>query len=229
MDPRLRRWFGDYLHEAAARYRDDLELVRQYHPGGPLLEVGAMPCHFTFCLQRLGMPVVAVDLAPERLAGFIHRHGLTVLPCDIEREPLPLHGERFDLILFNEVFEHLRLDPLLALRHLRQTLAPRGILILTTPNLYSLRTTLSFLAGRGFNNPLVEWQKEQWLGHAGHVREYSTREMRRLLEASGFTVRRVTYRSRRPTPWRKGGRLLDAGRALVPRWRESQVVIAEGS
>ncbi len=228
VDPRLRAWFLDYLHESAPRYRDDLALVRRHHRGGAILEVGAFPFQFSYCLARLGFEARAVDLEPRRLAPFVERHGLAAVRCDVEREPIPLGGGRAPLILLSEVFEHLHHDPLQALRHLHAALAPGGVLILTTPNLYSLRTTLSFLAGRSINDPVTEWEKVQRLGHAGHIREYSTREIRRLLAATGFATREVRYRSRWRTPWRKGGRLVDAARALLPRWRETQVIVAEG-
>jgi len=90
----------------------------------------------TYLLKAAGLDVVGVDLAPQRAAAFIERNGLDIHQADIEGEPLPFEEGRFSMALLNEVFEHLRINPLERLERIHRVLRPGGILLLTTPNLY---------------------------------------------------------------------------------------------
>ena len=95
--------------------------------------------------------------------------------------------------------------------------------MLTTPNLYSLDKIIRFLLGKGFNDPYEEFKKLYTLGHMGHIREYSTYEIKKFLEKTGFNVIHVIYKyynkSRNP--------ILDTGYSLIPRFRPFQIVICK--
>ena len=72
-------------------------------------------------------------------------------------------------------------------------MTPGGLLLLSTPNLYTAQNIARFLAGRSIADPLSEFGKLRTIGHMGHVREYSNREMRRILAAHGFDVIGTRY------------------------------------
>jgi len=182
-----------YFLSHRARFRRDFATLAASWRGGRLLEVGAYPFFFTALLKEAGLPVTALDLAPERLAPLIARQGLDVIACDIEAERWPFAEASFDYALFTELLEHLRVDPLFALAELNRVLKPGGLLLLTTPNLYALKTVLRFALGRGLWDPLAEFGKLRRLGHMGHVREYARRDVLRLLAASGFRAVRTEY------------------------------------
>ena len=181
---------AQYFLNHQKRFFHDFESLAQMEAPGRVLEVGAYPFFFTALLSELGHSVVAVDLDPMRSADFIRRHRLKVVACNVERLHLPFADCTFDRVMFNEILEHLRIDPLLALSEAQRVLKPEGLLLLTTPNLYFIKTLLKFLAGRGFIDPVSEFGKLRELGHMGHIREYSPREVKRFLEVSGFQVLR---------------------------------------
>lgn len=209
-----------------ARHASDAALVSELHGGATLLEIGSAPGHFTALLRLLGIPAVGVDLAPARMAALIDRFGLDVRRCDVEREPLPFADASLRLVVCSEVFEHLRIDPLFALSQINRVLAPGAYLLLTTPNLYAVQQIARFLAGRGIGDPLGEFTKLRTLGHMGHVREYSHREMCRFLTYAGFAVERVWFKHY----YFGGGKRGLAKRvvfALAPaRLRSYQVIVA---
>jgi SAM-dependent methyltransferase len=182
-----------YFRSHLARFRRDYLAFRAGFQGGRVLEVGAHPFLYTALLQAEGMAVTALDLRPERSRAFIERRGLDVRACDIEAERWPFEDATFDFALFTELLEHLRVDPLFALAELNRVLKPGGRVLLTTPNLYALKTVLRFLRGRGLWDPIVEFGKLRVLGHMGHVREYARRDVLRLLQASGFRTREARY------------------------------------
>jgi SAM-dependent methyltransferase len=183
----------DFLRHRA-RHASDAGIVRSLHDGSRVLEIGSAPGHFTALLRLLDIPAVGVDLAPPRMQALIARFGLDVRRCDIEREPLPFDDAGFHLVVCSEVFEHLRVDPVFALTQINRVLAPGAYLLLTTPNLYAVQQIARFLTGRGIGDPLAEFMKLRTLGHMGHVREYSHREMRRFLDYAGFAVEQLRFK-----------------------------------
>lgn len=217
-------WHADNLFNHQRRYLADLGLVRRWMPQGRLLDVGCAPAHMTALLHLSGREVVGVDLAPARVAAFIEALGLDVRPSDIEREPLPFADASFQGALLCETFEHLRLDPVFVLAEIQRVLAPGGRLLLTTPNVYSLPSLGRFLLGRSVADPWQEFGKLRSLGHMGHVREYSMREVLRFLEASGWQVEwaGTRYSGRKDSARR---RMLAAAFGVLPSWLGRELVI----
>lgn len=217
--------YGDFLRHRA-RYASDVSVLSQVLDGSPVLEVGSFPGHFTALLKVLGVSCVSVDIAPHRL-GVLGKHfQLDVRRCDIEREPLPFKNESLRYVVFSEVLEHLRVDPLFTLSELNRVMTSAGYLLLTTPNLYSVQQCLRFLSGRGFGDPLVEFMKLRAIGHMGHVREYSHRDVRRFLQYAGFQVQQVWYKHYYYGPGKRGlaKRLIFA--VAPQRFRTFQVMLA---
>lgn len=191
------------------RYAHDLALLKKYYTHGDILELGAAPFHMTYCLQNLGLPYTAVDIYPERGKHFMHNHKLHVLQHDIEQASLPFEDHSFSYVMLNEVFEHLRINPIFTLKEIRRVLKPGGLLVLTTPNLYSLGNILRFLIGKGIGSPYREFQKLERLGHMGHIREYSTRDVQEFLFHTGFarvTIHHVYYQGMTSSSWREFGK-----------------------
>lgn len=195
LDGPLKSWNLNYFKEHKKRFSNEVQLVKNLHSKGKILEIGSIPYHLTFLLEKEGYNVTGIDVEPGRFKGFIKKHSLKVQKCNIETEDLPFQSSSFNLILFAEVFEHLRVDPLFTLKEINRVLSKKGVLILTTPNLYSFSTILSFLIGRGFNNAYFEFEKLHRLGHMGHIRVYSSKEMREFLERTGFKIITVQYKS----------------------------------
>jgi len=209
------------------RYRSDAEVIGRFYESGEILEIGAFPCFFTAMLKSLGYPATAVDLSPERCQPMIDLYGLAEKKCDIETEPLPFADGAFRYVLCNEVFEHLRVDPLFALSEMYRVLADDGTLMLTTPNLYAIQQIARFLTGRGFGDPVAEFMKLRTVGHMGHIREYSHAEIKRFLAFSNFEVKQVSYKHYY-YPRTKRGILAKLLFTVLPaRFRSYQVVLAK--
>jgi SAM-dependent methyltransferase len=157
-----------------------------------IIEFGAVPLLLTASLARLGYSITGVDIAPERFSRAINDLALEVVRCNIETERLPFHDSQFDVALFNELFEHLRINPIFTMREVHRILKPGGLLFLSTPNLRSLAGLANFLLrNRCYScesDPYDEFSELEGLGHMGHVREYTTREITEFLGRIGFEV-----------------------------------------
>jgi SAM-dependent methyltransferase len=197
--PELGSWYSNYSRQHRRRLAVDLHLVGAHlQPGCRILEYGAVPLLATAALAEMGYDVSALDVAPERFAGAIGRLGLDVRRCDVETEAVPFATATFDAVLFNELFEHLRINPIFTLTEARRVLRPGGRLLLSTPNLRSfrgLRNLVLHNQGHAASAGVYEqYEKLETLGHMGHVREYTTREVSEFLDRIGFAVEAVVYR-----------------------------------
>ena len=163
-----------------------------------MLDVGAAPLVATGALAALGYDLRAVDIRPERFTGAIAELGLDVRRCDIETEPLPFADASLDAVLFNELFEHLRIDPIFTLGEVLRVLVPGGRLLLSTPNLRSFRGIRNLLLhnqGHAVSGGVYrQYDKLRTLGHMGHVREYTTSDTIDFLLRVGFTAETIVHR-----------------------------------
>lgn len=194
----IQAWNLNYFKNHQSRFLNDYKTVVDYYSEGKILELGSAPLHFTYLLQSMGMPVVGVDINPERFRDFIEAQGLDIRRCNVETEKLPFDDGEFHLIIFNEIFEHMRINPIETLKEIRRVLHRDGHLILSTPNLYSIPTFVNFLLGKGFDDPYDQFEKLEKFGHMGHVREYSVRQVNKFLENTGYEPIAIKLQSHRP-------------------------------
>ena len=207
-DPALREWAQNYARNHRHRLAGDLEMVRRYAPrGAGILEFGSCPPFLTVALHELGYAVTGLDLAPDRFALPLTERGLSILKVDFETESVPFEDDSFDIILFNEVFEHLRINLIRTMTEVRRVLKAGGTLFLTTPNLRSLRGIWALLRQHTTCHVqpdlYEEYDKLRRYGHMGHVREYTAREMSTFLSKVGLRTRRTLFRDYGP-PVRRG-------------------------
>lgn len=225
VDEQYREWNIKYFNGHLNRYLSDLQIVKKNYKGGKILEIGSLPYHLTAMLSLSSFDVTGLDVNPVRGNAFAEKYGLKIVKCDIETEALPFRDEQFDLVVFNEVFEHLRINPIRTLREINRVLAPGGKLILSTPNVYAIGNLYLFLRGRSIDNsPYREFLKLETLGHMGHVRIYSAREVEEFLVNTSFSVKEVMYRYNRKSKKRL---LFKLFYRLIPVFRPQFVIISE--
>jgi SAM-dependent methyltransferase len=203
-DAFLAEWADNYGRIHRYRLADDLTIVAGIAPPGTsVLEYGSSPPFLTTALREMGYRVTGLDIDPARFAPAIRDLALDVRKVNFEVERLPFEEESFDVVLFNEVFEHLRIDLIFTMTELRRVVKPRGILLLSTPNHRSVIGLWALLwHHRGCHvcpDLFEEYNKLVVYGHMGHVREYTAREVGGFLEKIGWRTERIIYRNRRPS------------------------------
>jgi len=195
----IRDWFSAYVNTHLQRLAFDLDEIRRcFQTNDRILELGSTPPVLTVALLDQGYRVEGIDIAPERFGRTIKRHGLTIHRCNLEKDPLPFADASFDGIICNEILEHLRGDLIAIFEDVLRVLKPGGRLILTTPNIRSVEGMLRFLfAGRSIScggGIYDEYNKIRTLGHMGHVREYTVKEVREFLSRLDYEIETVVHR-----------------------------------
>jgi glycosyltransferase involved in cell wall biosynthesis/SAM-dependent methyltransferase len=112
---------------------------------------------------------------------------------DAERDAFPYPDASFDTVLCCELIEHLFTDPMHMMSEINRILKPGGHLLITTPNLGSLRAISAILLGYhpSFFPAYIRPRKEGEEAEARHNREYVPMEIQHLLTDSGFEVVRL--------------------------------------
>jgi SAM-dependent methyltransferase len=149
-------------------------------PGGTVLDVGASSGAWLEVAAAAGLAGTGVELGAAT-ADAARGRGLDVRTGTLE-EALPgLGDQRFDLITFWDVLEHLP-DPRRELALARSLLAPGGTLAATFPNVEGLYPKLTH---RLFARRTGIWEYPEL---PVHLYDFSPSTARRLLEGSGFDV-----------------------------------------
>jgi glycosyltransferase involved in cell wall biosynthesis/SAM-dependent methyltransferase len=200
--PYLRGWaINDeartYLGTHETRLVKTLEITP---PGGPddrILEMGAYLQITPALRSKLGYGYVR-GCYYGKLGRTDHREVTSAegetFACDIdhfdaEKDRFPYEDESFSTVLCCELIEHLFEDPMHMMSEVNRILKPGGHLVLTTPNVAALRGISAILLGYhpGFFHSYIK-PSESGEVDARHNREYTAREIHKLLENSGMEV-----------------------------------------
>jgi glycosyltransferase involved in cell wall biosynthesis/SAM-dependent methyltransferase len=105
-----------------------------------------------------------------------------------EKDRFPYADEWFDTVLCCELLEHLTEDPMFMMVEINRILKPGGHLVLTTPNIGSLRAISAILQGYhpGFFPAYIRPPEPENEPEARHNREYTPREIKLLLLDAGL-------------------------------------------
>jgi SAM-dependent methyltransferase len=162
------------LHAAMLRRLEPL-FLEHIPRGGRVLDAGCGRSLFTEIRPDWPFRIVASDVDHDLLRSRQDEFAdVRFLVGDAQ--PLPFCDGAFDAVFAGELIEHLP-DPQPGMAEFRRVLRPGGTLILTTPN----RLRLANLAD-GSERPYSP----------DHLSELSYDEVRALLAAEGFEIRRAT-------------------------------------
>lgn len=180
----------EYLDYHRKRFDYVLSFCAQYCPSADskVLDVGrsvlsGMLAQKYKHVTTMGFPLGAGGGSADdpRVAG-VRDHVVYDLNRAQTLEDIPCE-ERFDLVVFAEVVEHLYTAPELTMFALRSLMKPGGIMILQTPNAASLNRRVKSLLGL---SPTERIRIDNT--NPGHFREYTRAELIDLAGIAGFEV-----------------------------------------
>lgn len=198
----LKTWARDidsqqYLEIHLTRLRRTLEITPPGSEADRVLEMGAYLQITPALRSKLGYGEVrGCYLGP--LGKVDHKHAVSLegeeFTCDIdlfnaEKDPFPYPDEHFATVLCCELVEHLEQDPMFLMSEVNRILKPGGHLVMTTPNIASLRAIKAILMGYhpGFF-PAYLKPTPHGNDEARHAREYTPQEIMMMFLDAGFEM-----------------------------------------
>ena len=182
-----------------------MDLMDHFPPGRKvrLLDVGCANGYMSFIFSQLGYDVTGVDMSelPHRDALFA-RAGINFVRANLnDANPFQhLPAASFDIVIIAQVIEHVLNHPLGLLRQLTDAMRPGGAMILTTPTPANVMNAVRTMRGRSLLWGTQDFIDEPKFGENGmiseaeiHYREYTSEEVRHLLEGAGLGVERSRY------------------------------------
>jgi SAM-dependent methyltransferase len=211
------------LREVSARIERQLHSVADDHDDPTLLDVGCWDGEFSQrCGEALGAGrILGVEVYEGPAAAAVGR-GLEVARIDLETERLPWPDSSVDVVVCNQVLEHLK-NVWLPMTEMHRVLRPGGHAVLSVPNLASLHNRVLLAIGRQPTSIRV---------FGPHVRGYTFREFCDFVERGGaYEIERCCSAGFYPVPspwsgplsalWRGGGHttiVLARKTAAKPAW-----------
>lgn len=160
-----------------------LRLIRKYTPleGRFILDIGCGLGTYVRRFRAFSPHVYGIDVDAPRLKEGAARGTPNLMVAVAER--LPFADETFDVVVLNEVIEHVS-DDAATLREAVRTLRPGGAVIIYAPNrLYPFETHGVYLGKRYIfgNIPLVNWLPNAVRTRlVPHARAYLPADLRRI-------------------------------------------------
>lgn len=172
-----------------------LNLIRHYAPleGARILDIGCGLGVYVRKFREFSDRVYGIDIDAKRL-----REGARTTPGLMlsASETLPFRDAAFDVVVLNEVIEHVR-DDAATLAEALRVLRPGGHIVIYAPNrLYPFETHGIYLGERFIfgNIPFVNWLPDPLRNKlVPHARAYTKRGIRRTYRNLDARVNVETY------------------------------------
>lgn len=176
-----------YFLTHRVRYQKILERINKLSLGKKLtiLDIGCYPYHVGSILEKMGHAVYGIASEHEKVRY------KNVSICNIEKDKFSFKDNFFDMVLCNEVIEHLVQSPLPALSEMYRVLKPGGLLMVTTPNIARSINRGKLLFGKSVMFPIDVYFENNRKGNIiyhRHNREYTLNELSAIISDTGFSI-----------------------------------------
>jgi SAM-dependent methyltransferase len=188
---------------------DELRRLRVSSAALSVLDIGCWDGATTARYREvLGGPARGVEVFKEQ-AGRARALGIEVAEVDLETETIPFPDGCADVVVVNQVFEHLK-NVWVPMSEIARLVAPGGYLVFSVPNLASLHNRVMLAFG---------FQPSSIRTFGPHVRGFTYRQARQFVEYENyFKIVRATAVGFYPLPTPLAGPLarLWVGAAHTP-------------
>src|ERR1051325_1679852 len=188
-------YVNDYLKVHMNRFAETVAFLQMIlRPGMRKVDLGSYGSLVPALQDLLGASDITLtepfqEHKPPSEDGYLQnaRKGMRY-PFHVDRFDIegafPYEDNRFDVVIFTEVIEHLSRDPAQTMSEINRITKTGGYLILSTPNCASVRSILRILRG---GNPNIYPVYQRRPSTDRHNHEYVPWEVRELLKLCGFT------------------------------------------
>ncbi|MCH7623038.1 MAG: class I SAM-dependent methyltransferase [Nitrospinae bacterium] len=151
-------------------------------PGSYVFDVGCGEGQLASILTKKGCQVDGMDINLDRLMGS-RDHYKNVIEGDIETFDFDRHAQKYDVVVFSDVLEHLQ-RPERVLEKAPLLIKDDGKTLISLPNVAYYSNRLALFSGR--------WEyRDEGILDRTHLRFFTMLTGRELLETNGYFVREM--------------------------------------
>ncbi|MBD3747869.1 MAG: methyltransferase domain-containing protein [Sphingobacteriales bacterium] len=195
-----------YFNFHQKRYQRMAEQLGTFDEGASVLNIGSHYLHTTLLFQFLGFRVDSIEVAEFWELEFVKNRAKEfkihpILENHLETlTSLQQIEDKYDLILFTEILEHITFNPIHFWSQIYRISKPKGCIYISTPNAFCLpnivRSFVRLLTLRGIGIPVNEIFRNVTYGH--HWKEYAGSEIQRYFHqlSDDFSVKINKYHYR---------------------------------
>jgi len=199
----MRKMLNVYLNWKKSQNIKFLSLL-EFNPNAKVIDLGCGDGEFTLRIKsKIGASeVYGVDIYEPSIEK-ARMKGIKVIKHDLNEFPYPFDDNTFDVVVSNQVIEHL-IYPVRFLREVYRILKPKGYVVISTENLASWDNILALVLGYTpfsmefdnglwkIGNPLSPHNREIIdLNIPPHVRIFSFKGLVELMEFIGFKIEKI--------------------------------------
>ena len=156
------------------------DILSKYQKGSRVLDAGSGLGKWVFNWQRKGYQAYGIDIvfeAVKRSREYAKKNNLDCqfLVGDVRK--MPFSDNFFDFIFSYGTIEHFPESPQ-AIKEFCRVLKEGGTCLVTTPNVYSVRTFLT--------RPILKILKNPQLGYQGYEKSFTPKKLFKMMEKVGF-------------------------------------------
>lgn len=184
--------FDNYVGESGQWLTVGRVVEKYLELNSKVFDLGSGPCDKTAIAQLMGCKCTAVDdlnddwhLKNDNVAK-IEKYAASI-GINFSREFIPPAESTYDMVMMNDVLEHIHDSPRDLLNMLVSGLKEEGYLFITVPNLANIRKRIDLLRGRSNlpNYDLYYWYRGTW---RGPQREYVRNDLISLCSNIGLEI-----------------------------------------
>ena len=182
--------YMDPANEVRNGYLNIAERVKRILPvGSRVLDFGCGPCDKLAVLSMIGYKCWGFDDfsddwhkrpgVTDSIRQFAIQNKITLIDSKADQG---IGGKNyFDLIMLNDVVEHLHDSPGPILNNLIEMIKDGGYLLITVPNSVNIRKRFDVFFGKT-NYPKFEYYYYHPVPYRGHIREYTVGDLRQMCD-----------------------------------------------
>lgn len=168
-----------YCHASPGTIEVTICELQKLRPAGEILNLGGGIGQVSDIFRNLGYVVYNIDLeiSREKINDFNVQHNLN------DYSPLPIADKKFDIVLCQEIIEHLE-NPWHLIYQAQKALKPGGIFIVSTPNTQSRWSRIRFL----FTGYLPWFSPDCFTYHINPIFDW---ELKLIAEKNGLSLVKI--------------------------------------
>lgn len=173
----------EYMRSHRVRFKYIYRMLPDEKANLKVLDIGTTP--FTILLKNIydSYDIYTIDYS-DLFKRRCEEKGINFNNHDLSSGPIPFEQNKFDIVIFTEVLEHILTPPTVLFKELYRIIRTGGQLIFGTPNFARLKNRIKLARGI---SPLEQFHPDSTHGH-GHVREYTMNECLNIMNKVGFNV-----------------------------------------